>query len=171
LANNIYLIFKAMKAKIYLLAVAIVGSALMQPATAQTVSRTQGYFANTHGTVAKPFATTKNYDTVTTVAKSQVINVTGFYDTFDVQFNVQKNTGTPGGSAKLYGSLDGVSFPYQIGKATNDTLAVTNKTLQAYIWRLGMPDFPYYQVIYTPAGTQSVYIYTQWFASTFYRRL
>jgi hypothetical protein len=125
-------------------------------------TRGAGYFPNSHGVAAKPF-TTPNNDTISGSAKGQVLNAQGFYDDFVIQVNVARLTGTPttGSSVKLFAGIDGVNFPFQVQTKANDTLAVAGTAPQHYAWDIGANHFPYYKVIYTPFGTHTAQINTQ----------
>jgi hypothetical protein len=144
--------------KLLFFAVALIGlTAISLPkADAQTIPP-KGYFKAQNGLLGPLAVDTTAASTV----KKQVLNATGYWDDLIIQAGLIKISGTPTGSAKLYGGIDGVNFPYQIAKTAGDTLAVTNKASQYYVWDVGASNFPYYQVVYTPTGTtQSVKVQT-----------
>lgn len=93
-------------------------------------------------------------DTASTSAVSQVIQIPGQLATLTIQSGVTKLTGSPGGSVKLYGSVDGVK--YDIATTATDTLAVANVAgLQVKTWKLTSNPFQYYKIIYKPVGSQT----------------
>ncbi|MDO3641973.1 hypothetical protein [Mucilaginibacter sp. L3T2-6] len=87
-------------------------------------------------------------DTVTNAASvSQVLQIPGNPAIITIQAAVTKLTGSPGGSVKLYGSVDGVR--YDFATTSTDTLAVANVAgAQVKTWKLTGNAFQYYKAIY-----------------------
>ena len=145
-------------------------SCLASQVGAQT--RGTGWFADSHGKTRQPY-TTPNYDTTGVSVKSQILQVSGFYDDLIIQVNVKRLTGTPsaGLSVHLYGGIDGVNFPFEIKAAANDTLAVTGTAPQNHLWDVGQSHFTYYKLMYTPFGTHTAQLSGQFLWSKFLRTL
>lgn len=95
---------------------------------------------------------TKSTDTL---ANSTTVNLTmsvrGSYDHAVFQTVATKVSGTPGGSAKLYGSVDGTN--YHAIRAAADTLALANVTTNSKIWEMDSIKYPYYKIVYTGHAT------------------
>lgn len=89
-----------------------------------------------------------------TGAVAQIIQIGGYWSTVTIQSGVTKLTGTPGGSLKLYGSVDNIKYDY--ATTATDSLAVSNvSTLQVKTWKINPSQFQFYKVIYKPTGTQT----------------
>jgi len=97
---------------------------------------------------------------VNAASVSQVLQIGGYQDIITIQAGVTKLTGTPGGSVKLYGSVDNIKYDY--ATTSTDTLAVTNVTpLQVKTWVIAPSKFQYYKAVYKSAqSTQTSTIVT-----------
>ncbi|MGZ3753584.1 MAG: hypothetical protein ACXVAY_01415 [Mucilaginibacter sp.] len=98
-------------------------------------------------------------DTVSgTGSVSQLLKITGKFDV-TVQTGVTKLTGTPGGTVKLLGSVDGVKFDYV--NITPDSLIIVNKApLQVKTWRIVGNPYQVYKCVFTGSGTHTSKITT-----------
>lgn len=98
------------------------------------------------------------------VAVTQIAQVSGSWAWVTVQAAVNKLTGAPVGSLKLYGSVDGVKYDYVT--TAIDSLAVTNvSTPQVKTWKLVPPSFQYFKIIYKPTGTETSTLSTSAYGS------
>jgi hypothetical protein len=99
-------------------------------------------------------------DTVSNAGSiSQILQIGGYQDLITIQAGVTKLTGTPGGSVKLYGSVDNIK--YDFATTATDTLAVGNVTpLQVKTWVIAPSKFQYYKAVYKGAGSQTSTIVT-----------
>ena len=86
--------------------------------------------------------------THTTALSGEINN----YDNITIQVVGTKVSGTPAGSAKLYGSIDGTN--YQLITTAADTLAIANQTTNSYFWNIDKTRYKYYKVTVTTTGTQ-----------------
>ena len=139
-----------------LFAALLIGLVAFKPPNVEgQISPPHGFFATSRGVNNGSVQ-----DTVTTAPKIQTVNTSGYWDQFIVQVNLTKISGTPGGSLKIMAGIDGVNYPYL---AAQDTLILANKPAQFKVWSLGTSTFPYYEVIYTPTGTQAVKMQTLYY--------
>lgn len=92
-----------------------------------------------------------------TTGATQFAKTPGYFEVATIQTVVKKLTGTPGGTVKLYGSIDGANYDV----AAPDSLIVTNVALQVKTWTVKPAVFQWYKVIYKPTGTQTSTIATK----------
>lgn len=90
-----------------------------------------------------------------TGSQSMTQTVTLAHRNVSVEVVVTKVSGTVGGKAKLYGSVDGTNY---VDLSTVDSLALTNTTTNKYIWVLTSADYKSYKVTVTGTGTMSATI-------------
>ena len=96
------------------------------------------------------FDTVTNTGTVTMTAR-----VPGDGTGISVQVNTEKVDGTPAGTAKLYGTVDGSNYV----QIATDTLAVQNVANGSKIWVISGHPYTSYRVVVTGTGTSN-YIVT-----------
>lgn len=101
-------------------------------------------------------------DTLTDTGSDTVsYTVTGTYKSISIQPVVTKISGTIGGTAILYGSLDNVTFI----QLNTDTLKMTNVTTNTKEWIIDSSPYHYYMVVFTGTGTMAAKTYGYLYAS------
>lgn len=108
-------------------------------------------FASTVAEAQNPTATPMTVsDTIrNTTATTATIKQPFVLSQYAIQVVITKVSGTVAGTAKFYGSLDGVNY----NKVATDTLALTNTTTNSYIWAPGAAKYLYYRITVVGVGT------------------
>lgn len=94
-------------------------------------------------TATNPTGTVTNTGTDTMSAL-----IPGYSSVTGIQLVVTKTSGTVGGTARLYGSIDGSNFV-----ATGDTLTLADASINTVIWRKDLPVYVNYRIRTTGTGT------------------
>lgn len=94
-------------------------------------------------TASNPTGTVTNTGTDTMTAL-----IPGYSEATGIQLVVTKTSGTVGGVARLYGSIDGTNYV-----ATGDTLALADAAVNTIIWIKAVPVYVNYRIRTTGAGT------------------
>lgn len=87
------------------------------------------------------------------VSQTHTATLAGEVNNFDImtiQLVGTKVSGTPGGTAILYGSIDNTNYT-AIGA---DTLTIANQTTNSKYWTVNKTYYKYYRVVVTTTGTQ-----------------
>ncbi|GEM_PF-6437408 len=108
-------------------------------------------FAQKGSAVKLPLAVGDTVRSSGTVSK--YLSLTGGYSGTAIQINGHKIGGTPGGTVKVYGSLDGITYN-QIGKI--DT--IVNTTDQAFLHYIAAPLPSHIKILATGSGTDTTAI-------------
>lgn len=103
-----------------------------------------GYAQQTTATVIPVSDSIRN-----TTATTAIIKAGSNYSNVSLQAVITKVSGTIAGTAKLYGSLDGINYL----KIATDTLALANVTTNTYIWTPGPAKYLYYKINVVGVGT------------------
>jgi hypothetical protein len=91
---------------------------------------------------------------------TKYISLSGGYISTSVQVNVSKVSGTPAGSVKIYGSVDGTNYVL----ASTDTLAISNIALGTKIWTITNAPYSKLKVVGTGTGTMKAILDTWYLA-------
>ncbi len=112
-------------------------------------------YSTAHAQSASATAMTKGVATalVNTASDSATIKVTSAYTSASFQSVVTKVSGTPAGTVKLYGSLDGTNF---VNIASTDSLIITNVAKCTHIWNVAPSKYLWYRLVAVGAGTMNV---------------
>lgn len=92
---------------------------------------------------------------VNTAAVSQVIQISGYWDLVSIQPTFTKISGTVGGTAALYGSVDNVGFTL-----IDTAVTLTDVASKTLYWKIAPSNFQYYKLVTTGTGTMSVKVTT-----------
>ena len=90
---------------------------------------------------------------VNTGSVTKTISVSAGYSAIGVQTVITKISGTVGGTAILYNSLDGTNY-----SSTGDTLTLTNVTTNSKVFGKVTAPGTYYKVVATGTGTMSAQV-------------
>jgi len=91
-----------------------------------------------------------NTNAVTTTHTITLAGETNNFECLTFELTGTKVSGTPAGTAVLYGSVTGTNYE-AIGA---DTLTIANQTTNYYVWKLDKTRYKYYKVAVVTTGTQ-----------------
>lgn len=94
----------------------------------------------------------KQRDTISTGTETQSAKIAGYRDVVSIQVEVNRLSGTAGGTAILQGSLYGTANTF----VNIDTLTFTNVAAQTKIFEVNPSKYVFYRVAVTVSGTQSL---------------
>jgi hypothetical protein len=101
-----------------------------------------------------------------TTSVTKYLSSTGGYSGANIQVVLVSQTGTPAGSVKLYGSVDGVTYLPLLNSAS-DTLAISASAL-SYIFKETPPLPAKFKIVAKGTGTQHTLV-TIWYKQPFYQ--